>query len=139
MNDVAQALSQQSALLWLWRGMVWASAAYLFVLGALALIRPRVVERFFDGFASTLRLNLLEAALRLLVGLAFMAVSPGTKLPLLVFGFGAVLAASALPMALLFKAHKRLAAWAVPFAKRMMPLLGFSALVAGAAIVWALG
>src|SRR5262245_44166871 len=98
MDQVVQALRQLELLVWVWRVVVWAAAAYLLILGALMFVRPAVVHRFFGGFAASWRINLLEAGVRLVVGLAFMGVSPETKLPLVVFGFGAVLAVTAIPL-----------------------------------------
>jgi hypothetical protein len=138
MNDVAQALNAQEWLAWAWRSIVWASAAYVFVLGVLVFVRPAIVHRFFDGFVSSNRVNLLEAVLRLIVGLAFMAVSPDTKLPAAVFGFGAVLAGTAVPMMFLYQFHKRQAVWAIPLAKRILPLMGAIAIALGALTGWAL-
>jgi hypothetical protein len=138
MNEVVRALTQYEWLAWAWRSVVWGAAAYLIVLGLLVFIRPVIVHRFFEGFVSSNRINFLEAALRLLVGLAFMAVSPETKLPIIFFWFGAVLAATAIPMMFLYKLHKRQAVWAIPFAKRILPLMGVSAIALGALTVWAL-
>lgn len=139
MNDVAQELTQHEWLAWTWRSIVWASAAYLLILGLLVFIRPVIIHRFFEGFVSSSRINFLEACLRLIVGLAFIAVSPETKLPVVVFfSFGAVLAATAVPMMFLYELHKRQAVWAIPFAKRILPLMGVSAIALGALIVWAL-
>jgi hypothetical protein len=137
MNDVVQALTQHELLAWAWRLVVWATAAYLLILGALVFIRPPVVHQFFGGLASSNRVNFLEAALRLVVGLAFMAVSLETKLPLVLFWFGVVLAATAIPMMFLYRLHKRQAVWVIPLTKRILPLMGVVAIALGALIVWA--
>ncbi len=138
MNDIAQALSPNDLVLSAWRVLVWASAAYLLALGVLIFVRPNLARSFFGGFVSSYRVNLLEAGLRLIVGLAFIAVSPATKLPLVFFGFGAVLAVTGVAMMFLYELHKRHAAWAVPFANRILPLMGVCALGLGAFIVWAI-
>jgi uncharacterized protein YjeT (DUF2065 family) len=138
MNEVAQALSRLEWLAWTWRSVVWASAAYLLILGALVFMRPAIVHRFFEGFVSSSRINFLEAALRLIVGLAFMAVSPETKLSVVFFWFGAALAATAIPMMFLYELHKRQAVWAIPLARRILPLMGVSAVALGTLILWAL-
>lgn len=138
MSDVAQTLNQTEALALAWRLIAWAFAAYLFALGVLIFTRPRIASRFLEGFVSSERINLLEAALRLTAGLAFMAVSPETKLPVALFGFGAVLAGSAVMMVFLYRTHKRYAGWAVPLAKRILPLIGGAAIAIGALIAWAL-
>jgi len=138
MTEFAHALTQHELLVWAWRSVVWACIVYLFALGALAFIRPAIVHRFFDGFVASNRINFLEAALRLIVGLAFIAVSPETKLPIVFFWFGVVLAATAIPMLFLYEFHKRQAMWAIPFAKRILPLMGISAIALATLIVWAL-
>jgi hypothetical protein len=138
MSEIAQALNQTEALALAWRLIAWVSVAYLVVLGILIFTRRQIAERFLDGFVSSERVNLLEATLRLIAGLAFIAVSPEAKLPIALFGFGAVLAGSAVMMTFLYRAHKRYAGWAIPFAKRILPLIGIAAFALGALIAWAL-
>ena len=138
MHDVAQALAQNELLALAWRLVVWASAAYLLALGALVFIRPAIVNRFFEGFVSSSRINFLEAALRLIVGLAFMAVSPEMKLSVVFFWFGAVLAVTAIPLMFLYRLHKRQAVWVLPLTKRILPLMGVVSIALGALIGWAL-
>lgn len=138
MNEIAQALNQTGALALAWRLIAWAFVSYLWVLGILIFMRPRIANRFLEAFAGSERVNLLEATLRLIAGLAFIAVSPETKLPVALFGLGAVLAVSAVMMAFLYRAHKRYAGWAIPFAKRILPLMGVAAFALGALIAWAL-
>jgi hypothetical protein len=138
MNEIAQALNQTEALALAWRLIAWAAVAYLFALGILIFTRRQIVESFLASFASSERVNLLEAALRLIAGLAFIAIAPETKLPFALFGFGAILAGSAIMMAFLYRAHKRYAVWAIPFAKRILPLMGIFALALGALIAWVL-
>ncbi|HAL06532.1 MAG TPA: hypothetical protein DCP26_04115 [Brevundimonas sp.] len=138
MNEIAQALTPYESLAWAWRLVMWAAVAYLLGLGSLVFLRPAAVHRFFDGFVASRRVNFLEAAVRLIVGLAFVAVSPETKLPLLFFWFGTLLAATAIPMMFLYRFHKRQAVWAVPFAKRILPLMGVSAIAFGGLVVWAI-
>lgn len=137
MNEIAQALTSHELLARGWRLAVWACAAYLLALGALAFLHPPVVHRFFNGLAASWGNNFLEAILRLIVGLAFMAVSPDTRLPLLFFWFGAALAITAIPMMFLYRLHKRLAAWVIPLSKRVLPLMGIVAIALAGLIVWA--
>ncbi len=137
MNEDAQALAPHELLAWVWRLPVWASAAYLLALGALVFLRPSLVHRFFGGLAASWRINFLEAVLRLIVGLAFVAVSPETRLPLLFFWFGAALAITAIPMMFLYRFHKRQAVWVIPLTKRILPLMGIVAIMLGGLIVWA--
>lgn len=138
MSEVAQILSQTEALALAWRLIAWAFVAYLFAIGVLIFTRPQIANRFLEGFVRSERINLFEAALRLIAGLAFIAVSPATKLPVALFGFGAVLAGSAVLMAFLYSAHKRFAGWAIPFAKRILPFMGIASIAFGALIAWAL-
>jgi hypothetical protein len=99
------------------------------VLGA-ALQQPErllLSERWSGAGASTFasqRIDFLEIALRLIASLALVAVSPETKLPLLFFWSGAMLAIRAIPMMFLDRSQRRQAVWAVPYAKRILPLMG---------------
>jgi len=138
MSAIAHLLNQAEALALAWRLIAWASIAYLFVLGILIFTRRQLAESFLDGFVSSERVNLLEATLRFVAGLAFIAVSPDAKLSIALFGFGAVLAGSAVMMTFLYRAHKRYAGWAIPFAKRILPLMGITAIALGVLIAWAL-
>lgn len=122
----------------LWRGIVWACVAYLFGLGGLVFLRPALIERFLDGHASSARLNLLEAALRLIAGAGFIGVSAEALFPALFFWFGAVLMASAIAMLFSYRLHQRYAGWATPLAKRLLPVLGFGAFGLGGIVVWGL-
>lgn len=137
MDHIVQALTKHELLAWAWRLVVWASAAYLLILGALVFIRPAIVHQFFGGLASSNLVNFLEAALRLIVGLAFMAVSSETKYPLVFFWFGVALAVTAIPMMFLYRFHKRQEVWIIPLTKRILPLMGVIAIAFGALIVWA--
>ena len=136
--DVVALLNQHQALSLVWMALVWVCAIYLIVLGVMTFVRPALVRRFLEGYAASQRLNALEAGLRLLAGLAFMGASPAMHWSLAFFWFGVVLAASAIPMLFLYQTHKRYAVWAIPFAKRILPLYGVLALSLGGLVVWAL-
>jgi hypothetical protein len=138
MNEVARALSPSNLLVWVWWLAVWVSVSYLVAVGALVFMRPAVVHRFIDRFVNSQRIDFLEVALRLTVSLAFVAVSPQTKLPRLFFCFGATLAITAIPMMFLHRFQRRQTEWAIPFAKRILPLMGVSAVALGGLIVWAI-
>lgn len=138
MSEIAQALNQTEELAFAWRLIAWAFVAYLFALGVLIFARPRIAIQFLDGFVRSERVNLLEAAVRLIAGLAFIAVSAETKFQPALFGFGAVLAGSAVLMAFLYRTHKRYAAWAIPLAKRLLVFMGVAAFALGGLIAWAL-
>jgi hypothetical protein len=138
MDQIVQTLTRCELLGMAWRLVVWICAAYLLTLGVLVFIRPAAVHRFFGGLAASWRINFLEAVLRLIAGLAFMAVSRETKIPPLFFWFGAVLAITAIPLMFLYRFHKSQAVWVIPLTKRFLPLMGIVAIVLGALIVWAL-
>jgi len=138
MSYVADVLAPHELLLWAWRLVAWACVAYLLILGVLVFARPAVVHRFFGGLATSQRVNFLEAALRLIVGLAFMAVSTETKLPAVFFWFGAALALTAIPMMFLHRLHKSQAVWVIPLTRRILPLMGIVAIAVGALLAWAM-
>jgi hypothetical protein len=138
MDQIVQALRQHEVLVWAWRLVVWASVAYLIAVGLLIFVRPAVVMRFFEGFASSARINTLEAVLRLIIGLAFMAVSRDMKFPVVFFGFGAVMAVTAIPLMFLYGLHTRQRVWVIPLVKRILPLMGVIAIALGLLIAWAL-
>jgi len=138
MDQVVEALTQHELLVLAWRSVVWASVAYLVALGLMIFIRPAVVMRFFEGFASSARVNTLEAVLRLIIGFAFMAASRDMKLPIVFFGFGAVLVVTAIPLMFLYRFHKSQAVWVFPLVRRILPLMGVIAIALGLLIVWAL-
>jgi hypothetical protein len=138
MDQIVQTLTQYG-LVFMWRPVVWACIAFLLILGALAFIRPAVVHRFIEGFVTSGSIiNLLEVALRLIAGLAFVAVSPETKFPVVFFWIGVVLAITAIPMMFLHRFNRSRAARAIPFAKRILPLMGVAAIAVGVLIAWAL-
>jgi hypothetical protein len=138
MDQVVQTLTRYE-LGFMWRLVVWACIAFLLSLGALAFLRPAVVHRFIEGFVTSGRvINLLEVALRLIAALAFVAVSPETKFPVVFFWIGVVLAITAIPMMFLHRFTKSQAVWAIPFAKRILPLMGVVAIAVGVLIAWAL-
>jgi hypothetical protein len=138
MHEVIRALTPSTSLLFAWRLVVWISACALLAAGALAFIRPSVLHRFIEKFVGAQRIDFLELALRLIASLAFVAVSPETKLPLVFFWFGAGVAITAIPMMFLHRIQRRHAAWAIPFAKRILPLMGIAAIALGGLIVWAI-
>jgi len=138
MNDIAQALAPTDLLLWAWRSVVWVSAALMLALSALVFIRPALIHRFHERFVASHHIDFLELALRLIVSLAFIAVSPETKLPRLFFWSGAMLAITAIPMLFLHRFQRRQAARAVPLTKRILPLMGILGIALGGLIMWAI-
>jgi hypothetical protein len=124
-------------LLWFWRVVVWLAAGGLLAVSALVFIRRAVVHRFIDRFVAAQRIDVLEFALRLIVSLAFIAVSPETTAPRVLFWCGAGLAITALPLTLVHRFQRRHAARAAPFAKRMLPVMGVLGIALAGWIVWA--
>ena len=138
MDQIVQTLTQYE-LGFIWRLIVWACIAYLLILGGLVFIRPAVVNRFIEGFVTSGRIiNFLEVALRLIAGIAFVAVSQETKVPVVFFWIGAGLAITAIPMMFLHRFNKTRAAREIQFAKRILPLMGIVGIALGALIAWAL-
>jgi len=138
MDQIVQTLTRYEPP-FVWRLVVWTCIAFLLILGLLVFIRPAVVHRFIERFVTAgFIINLLEVVLRLVAGLAFAAVSAETKFPIVFFSIGMALAITALPMMLLHRFNSSRAASAIPFAKRIMPLMGVVAIVVGMLIAWAL-
>jgi len=74
----------------------------------------------------------------LVAGVAFIGVSPEAQFPAVFFWFGAVLAVSAIAMTFLYGLHRRYAGWAMPLAKRLLPMLGLGAFGLGGFLLWSL-
>jgi hypothetical protein len=138
MNEIARALTPDTLLVFAWRSVVWIAAGGLFTTSALVFIRPSIVHRFIDRFVGAQRIDYLELAIRLIVSLAFVAISPETKLPVLIFWFGAGLATTAIPMMFLHRLQRRHAAWAIAFAKRILPAMGIAGIALASLIIWAI-
>src|SRR5690349_15567850 len=131
MDQVVQALTQHEWLSWAWRLVVWACVAYLLALGLMIFLRPSAVFRFFEGFASSARINTLEAVLRFIIGLAFMGASRDMKFPVAFFGFGTMMAVTAIPLMFLHRFHKAQEVWVMPLVRRILPLMGVIAIAFG--------
>lgn len=138
MSEITSFVQGGGALTGLWQIVVLAAVGYLLVLGVAAYVRPALSRRFLAGFAATRKANTVESLLRLLAGVAFIGASPGMRFSELFFWFGVVLAVTAVPMLLLPGLHGRYAAWAVPFAQRILPFYGAGAIGLGLFIAYAL-
>ena len=138
MNEIVQLLTQNEFLVLAWRAVVWACAVYLFVLGAITFIRPSLANRFLGGFASSRLMNSVEAVLRLIVGLAFMATSPAMKLSVVFFWSGAILALTAIAIMFLYDLHRSFRPSVLPLLERFLPVYGALSIALGAVIAWAL-
>lgn len=116
--------------------IVLAAAAYLVVLGATALFRPELAERFLGGHATTRALHFLELALRVVAGAAFVVSAPHLALGDAVAGLGWVLVGTSLVLAIIpWRLHQRFAAWSVPQALRYLPLIGVASVTGGLGLV----
>lgn len=124
MELIIEMARQHETLNLVWRAIVWLSAAFLIVNGVVALVAPQLAARFLEGFVHSQQLNFLEASLRLIAGVPFIGASPTMHPSALFCLLGAILAATSIPMMFLYQAHKRYAAWAIPFVKRILPLYG---------------
>ena len=124
----------------LWLLLVLATAGFLLLQGALALLRPELVRRFLAAFASSALAHVVELALRLLVGAGFIGHAASSTLPWAFAGFGWLLVVTTVPMLLLpWRWHRRFARWAVPLATRSMWLYGLACLAAGLAVLAGVG
>lgn len=111
---------------------MWLGVGYLLALGAAVIFAPSRARRFLAAFAQTPRANALEAAVRLLAGLAFIGAAPRLRVPVLGLGIGLFLAATALLMLILPGAHKRFATRSVAAVGRLFGLFGIAAIALAA-------
>jgi hypothetical protein len=118
--------------------LVGIAGGFLVTFGVAALFAPLRVKTFLLGFAVTRLRHLLELALRLAIGMAFVLAAPRLPGSAAFVAVGAVLLATTLAMALLpFRLHKAFAERSVPAALPHLSLIGFASIVAGLAIAWA--
>ena len=94
--------------------------------------------KLLRSYASSVKINTLEALLRFLAGIAFIGASAQTKLPVAFFAFGMMLAATSVPILLLPKLHRQFASWAIPFAVRILPLYGAGSMLLSALFIYSL-
>lgn len=118
--------------------IVAATGAYFFALGGAALLTPARVSQFLLGFASSLATHLLELALRLIVGAAFVLAarrlwfSGGFS----IFGWVLVVSTACL-LIVPWRWHQRFAQRVVPLANRHLTLIGLVSVALGAFILLA--
>lgn len=116
--------------------LVLASAGYLLILGASALLRPKIAARFLSGLATTQALHITELAIRIVVGIAFVSSAPHVAFSPVIAALGWVLIGTSVVLALVpWRLHQRFAAWSVPQALQYLPLIGFSSLAGGLGLV----
>jgi uncharacterized protein YjeT (DUF2065 family) len=119
--------------------VVLLAGLYLVGFGLSAVLVPARTSAYLHGFASSLRLHLLELSVRLVVGVAFIAYASRMSLGGTFHVFGVILVVTTVGLALLpWRWHQRIARASVPAAARFLPLLGMIAVAAGAFVVWAL-
>jgi hypothetical protein len=115
------------------------TATYFLSLGVLALARPEIVKVFLRAHAGSRSAHFAELAIRILVGIAFLASSARLMLPALFDWFGwTLIATSILLLVLPWHLHRRFAGWSVPQATRNMKLFAAGSLVCGFLLVWSL-
>ena len=120
----------------IWRVFLWGFALYLLALGTAALLAPQHARRFLRGFAANWRNNFLEAALRGLVGLAFVGAAATTRAPHVSRVIGLFLFVTAVLMAFLPRLHARFAPRATRFVFTILPWFGLLAIVLAGLVGW---
>jgi hypothetical protein len=116
--------------------IVATAALYLLALGVCALIRPEYARRFLEAHASTRLLHFTELGLRILVGVALIAVAPRMAFASAFLLAGRVLVASSVALAVVpWQLHQRFAAWSVPRAMPYLPLIGSVSIAGGLGLI----
>ncbi|GGY51191.1 hypothetical protein [Parvularcula lutaonensis] len=110
---------------------------YLFVLGIIAIARPKLAWRFLSGFASTPQANALEAVIRAIIGVAVMVEAGSFRFAAFFFVFGAFLTVSAIAMLFMYRQHRSFAQKVVPPLKRLLWLYGLASIGLGI-VLWRL-
>ena len=116
-------------------------AAYLVLLGLVALSDPPRAFRFLRNFAQTGTANAVEAACRIAVGLSFLMLARDLPFEPAFLIFGGVLIVSAVAMLALPDLHRRFADRVVPATERFIRPIGIVSLAAGcllAILLWPL-
>ncbi|MGL6290949.1 MAG: hypothetical protein ACRC2H_09700 [Silanimonas sp.] len=113
------------------------AAAYILVLGLLALFQPALASRFLLGFATSAGTHYAELLVRLVLGVSFLAVATGTRMPRAFQGAGGLLVVTALGLTLvLWRWHAAFAARSVPEALKHRRVIGVASLAMGGFIAW---
>jgi len=119
--------------------LVALAGAFLFALGATALVRPPLARRFLLGFASSSTKHYLELGIRLLVGAAFISAAPSMVGTTVVSGAGWLLLVTTCVMFFIpWRVHRAFTQRTVPQALAYLPLMGLASLAAGATVLWAM-
>lgn len=96
---------------------------YLIGLAVTAFVRPNIVKRFFQFFASSAKAHYIEQFIRLIVGSAIILFSDSMLYGSVfeIFGWVIILTTVALLM-MPWKWHRKFGEWTNPFAVRNMKL-----------------
>lgn len=118
-----------------YRWVLRIAGLFLVSLGIMVFASPARARAFLKAQASTLLINCLEGALRLIVGVALLGFVSRVNGPDILRFFAVFIAVSALAILFLPSLHKWFARWAVPFALKIMPIYGAGALLIGLALL----
>jgi uncharacterized protein YjeT (DUF2065 family) len=118
--------------------VVLLAALYLLGFGVLAVAVPARASQYLHGFASSLRLHVLELIARLAVGVAFVGYASHMQFGSVFYTVGVILVVTTLGLAVLpWRWHRRFAQVSVPAAVHHLPLLGIVSIAAGIVVCWA--
>jgi hypothetical protein len=124
--------------LWFAQIIVAAAASYFLLLGGVALLKPSYASGFLRGFADSAAKHYLELALRILVGLALIALAAHTPAASALLIVGWILVGTTLVLLLLpWRIHHRFTQSSVPRALQFLPLIGLSSLAIAMWLGWA--
>lgn len=116
--------------------VVGMAGVYLVALGATCLAAPARAGRFLSSFARSPSWHRAELAVRFLVGGALVIAASRLPGPGLFAAAGwALIATTAVLLALPWRWHRRFAGETVPRALRALPLLGLASLALGAGVL----
>jgi uncharacterized protein YjeT (DUF2065 family) len=117
---------------------VMLAAFYLMGFGALAVALPRQASEYLDGFASSVRVHVLELVARFGMGVAFVGYASHMQFTGAFRAFGLILILTTLALAVLpWRWHRRFARAAVPAARPYLAVMGLVSIGAGAFVFWA--
>jgi uncharacterized protein YjeT (DUF2065 family) len=114
------------------------AALYLLGFGALAVVAPARANGYLHGFASSVRVHVLELIARLAVGAAFVGYASQLRYSSTFHFVGVTLIVTTLALAVLpWRLHRRFAQRSVPAVRPHLPLMGIVSIAAGAFVLWA--
>lgn len=115
------------------------TAGYFILLGAAALYKPALAQRFLLGFAESPHIHYLELSLRLSVALALLVHAPTMLYAPLFKGFAWIVLGTTIIMLLLpWRWHRAFARRTVPYANRYVRWIGVVSLLLGLFLLYAL-